>query len=237
MNAFTPISETVLSAVLAVYQQTSNITTGLMGLIVSVRIAFLIAQFANASCYGEVFKDLIAYLGVSNLFPMIVKLILDIINELVSSLSYKVPDRANEGIAEYYSKLFGESVLLEVLSGLGDIFIGAVARSAYSVVLAIFLGIAPIIFLVGFAFGFKGKIAIYFSTLIAIALWPVLWNLLGLLGDQLSGALGGSQIAGFGFSIVIYILQICSPIFSIFLFSTLNPAGSIKKVATLVRLK
>lgn len=237
MNAFSPISEAVLTAVLAVYQQTSNITLGLMGMILSVRVAFLVSQFASASCYGELFQELIAYLGISNLFPLLIRLILNSINGIVSRLSYSSTSKPFGSSLDVLTKLFINSQYFEVIMGIGDIFIGAISKSAYSVVLAVFVAIAPVVFLVGLTFGMKGKIIMYFSTFIAIALWPVLWNLLGLLGNKLSSSMGSSQIASMSFAVVIYFLQLLSPLFSILLFTTLNPAGALKRSASMVRLK
>lgn len=237
MNAFSPISETVLSAVLAVYDQSNSITTLLVGLIISMRMVFLLGQFAGGDSYAEVFKDLIAFLGISSLFPMLLRLLLSVINWLTLKFSYNGFGGPEGESLGFVLKLFGDSKYLEVLASLGDVFIAALSKAAYTAILAVFVAIAPIVFLIGLTFGMRGKISFYFSTLTAICLWPVLWNLLGLLGSKLSSGTKGSQIASISFAIVIYTLQLLSPVFSILLFTTLNPASAVKKATTLMRIK
>jgi hypothetical protein len=82
--------------------------------------------------------------------------------------------------------------------------------------------------------GITQGIGAYFMSFISLSMWPLLWNLLGLLGRELWPHLSTSPIAAVTFWIVIQILQVLSPVFCVILFVSLAPSQSLSRAVTVV---
>lgn len=233
MNSLSPMNETVLAAALGLFSKVSMILAGLVGVVFMMRICFLVVRIANVYEYADVIGDTVKYFGLSSLFPFLVKLIVKITGDLALSISYAPMTAVQSSIEEFAQKLFGEIVMFQVFGKIGDIIMNLLTQSLYTISISLLLAIAPIMIFLSTMLGFSQGVAAYFASFITFCMWPVLWNLLGVLGRELWPFIGSSPASAVVFWIVIQILQLFSPLFCILLFRTLTPTMGISKVISL----
>lgn len=234
MNSFDPMNQVVLEASLGLFSKVSLMVTALVGLVFTMRLTFMILRVAGAYEYGALVGDTVKYLGLSHLFPYLVKLILSVASGLAAKVSFVAPSDVQVKIESFVRELFGEFVLFSVLGKIGDIAITLLCQSFYSILLALLLAIAPIMLFLSTMLGITQGIGAYFMSFISLSMWPLLWNLLGVLGRELWPHLSASPIAAVSFWIVIQVLQVLSPVFCIVLFVSLAPSQSLSKAVTVV---
>lgn len=234
MNSFDPMNQVVLEASLGLFSKVSLMVTALVGLVFTMRLTFLVLRVASAYEYGALFGDTVKYLGLSQLFPYLVKLILSVASGLAAKVSFVAPSDVQMKIESFVREVFGEFVLFNVVGKIGDIAITLLCQSFYSVLLALLLAIAPIMLFLSTMLGITQGIGAYFMSFISLSMWPLLWNLLGVLGRELWPHISSSPIAAVSFWIVIQILQVLSPVFCIVLFVSLAPSQSLSKAVTVV---
>ncbi|MFV8250458.1 hypothetical protein [Bdellovibrio bacteriovorus] len=234
MNSFDPMNQIVLEASLGLFSKVSLMVTALVGLVFTMRLTFMVLRVAGAYEYGALFGDTMKYLGLSQLFPYLVKLILSVASGLAAKVSFVAPSDVQMKIESFVREVFGEFVLFNVLGKIGDIAITLLCQSFYSILLALLLAIAPIMLFLSTMLGITQGIGAYFMSFISLSMWPLLWNLLGVLGRELWPHLSASPIAAVSFWIVIQVLQVLSPSFCIVLFVSLAPSQSLSKAVTVV---
>ncbi|MBS1972653.1 MAG: hypothetical protein JSU04_20260 [Bdellovibrionales bacterium] len=234
MNPLTPMNETMLQAALTLFSKVSVILSAFVGLIFVMRICFLSIRIANVYEYVEVIGDTVKYFGITYLYPIIVKLIVLATGGLALSISYAPMTAAQSSIEEFMRKLFSEIVLFQVFGKVGDILMNLFTQSIYTVFISLLLAIAPVMIFFSTMLGISQGIGAYFSSLLSLCMWPVLWNLLGLLGRELWPNLSSSPVSSVVFWLVIQVLQLFSPLFCVLLFRTLSPSQAISKVISIV---
>ena len=228
MNSFYPAAESVLASGLSMFSKTSAILLGLISIIFIMRIVSLQLRMAGAHEYGAVIKDLVLYFAMLSLFPILVRLIFSSSSNLAEKISYIPAQEAENKIQEFLTLVF---FMNSSLAKLGNAFIINLAQGLYSVFTALLLSIAPIVIFVSTVLGFQQGMSTYFTALISISLWPVVWNLLGLLGKELFTHIDASTLTVVVYWSIIHLLQILSPIFCILLLSSLSPSGIVTGIA------
>lgn len=234
MNPLIPMNETVLGAALGLFSKVSLILSGFVGLLFMMRICFLAVRIANIYEYVDVIGDTVKYFGITALFPTLVRLILKLSGGLALSISYAPMAAAQSSIEEFMHKLFGEFVLFQVFGKIGDILMNLFTQSIYTIFISLLLAIAPVMIFFSTMLGLSQGVGAYFASLLSLSMWPVLWNLLGLLGRELWPFIGTSPVSSVVFWVVIQILQLFSPVFCVLLFRTLSPSQAISKVISIV---
>ncbi|MDG0816484.1 hypothetical protein [Bdellovibrio svalbardensis] len=192
-----------------------------------MRTVFLSATISGAHEYSALFKDVITFFGLIALFPMLIKLLLGSVAILSAKISYTQIDGVQSTLEKFLKELNGDSVIFEVLGKIGDIAIQIFVQSIYSVLIAVLLAVAPVFIFTSTILKLSNGIQAYFQSLLAMALWPVLWNLLGVLGKALWPHFQESPIRTVIFWGVIQLLQLLSPIFCIVLFRSMSSTGVI----------
>jgi len=234
MNPLVPLNDTVLQAALSLFSKVSLILSGLVGMIFVMRICFLSVRIANIYEYSEVIGDTVKYFGMTYLYPILVKLLVSVTGGLALSISYAPVTAAQSSIAEFAHKLFGEFVIFQIFGKIGDILMNLVTQTIYTVFISLLLSIAPILIFLSTMLGLSQGVGAYFSSLMSLCMWPVLWNLLGLLGRELWPIIGNSPVSTVVFWVVIQILQVASPLYCALLFRSLSPSQAISKVISIV---
>ena len=234
MNPMYPINEVVLNASLNLFSKVSLIIGVLVSVLFTIRITFLLLKSAGGEEYGALVQDTGKYLVLVSLFPMIVRFILDASGGLATSLAFIPSDVANSQIENFFSNLFGDYAILRVFSSIGAAAVVIISQSAYSLFLAVLLAIAPVVILFSTMLGFSQGIGPYIMSLLSLCMWPVLWNLLGRLGMELWPFFATSPLSTACFWFLLLVVQLLSPLFSIFLFISLSPAQSVAKAVTMV---
>jgi hypothetical protein len=235
MNPLMPMNEAVLIASLSLFTKVSVIMTGLVALLFTMRMVFLSLKASGSFEYGAVIGDTVRYLGLTVLFPTFIRLILDITAGLALKVSYVPLTAAQKQIELFSSQMFGEFVIFQVIGKVGDIFLMMLSQSFYTVLMALLLSIAPVMIFFSTMLGLSQGVGAYFMMFISFSMWPVLWNLLGLLGRELWPLLGNSPVSVVTFWIVIQVLQVLSPIVSVILFMSLSPSQALSKIVSFVR--
>lgn len=237
MNSLTPISEIVLNSGLAMFTKVSGVMAILVSAIFIMRIVALQARLAGPSEYGSLLKDVIYYFAMLSLFPFLVKLIYGVSEGLATKIYYIPLVEAESKLQEFLTLLFYNDTLAKVSGHLGTYFIIYFAQGLYSIFTGLLLSIAPVFIFMATILGFEKGLGFYFNSIISISLWPVLWNLLGLLGNELFKSIETSTISVVVYWVLIHVLQLVSPIFCIAFINNLSASGAAAKVvATGVKL-
>lgn len=236
MNAFLPVSELVLSSGLSLFTKVSTIVIGFVTVIFFMRTTFLVVKISPAHEYGKLIYDVIFFLGLISLFPIIAKLIVFGIGNLAGKISYLPPDQAQTDLIDFADKLLSASPVLMITIKAGFHFIQAIAYSVYTSLISLFIASAPIFIFLSTILNIQNGLKSFFGMLISLSLWPVLWNLLGQLALTVGSQIPESPISSVCFWLVILILQLLSPLFTLSLFKSMSAdlgTSKLMKVATL----
>lgn len=232
MNSLTPISEIVLTSGLAMFTKVTGIMAILVSVIFIMRIVALQARLAGPAEYGSLVKDIIYYFAMLSLFPFLVKLIFGVSEGLAAKIYYIPLIEADNKLQEFLTLLFYNDTFAKVAGYLGSYFIIYLAQGLYSIFTGLLLSIAPVYIFMTTVLGFEKGLGFYFNSIISVSLWPVLWNLLGLLGNELFKSIENSTISVVVYWALIHVLQLVSPVFCIAFINNLSPSGAAAKVMT-----
>lgn len=235
MTNFNPMNEVMLTAALGLFSKVSNFMSALVGMIFIMRITLLVIQVASARDYADVLSDTVKYLGITSLFPYLIRLIVDITSSLALKVSFVPLSEEQKSVQDFIHNLLGEYPLFQIFGSIGDLILNLFAQSIYTVLISLLLAIAPIVIFTSIMLNFTESVGAYFQTLIALCLWPILWNILGLLGRELFPLINDSPVSGVVFWIVVQFLQLFSPIFCFLLFKSLSPSQSLGHVSNFLR--
>ncbi len=230
MNSFFPVSDVILTSGFSLFTKVSALMIGLVGIIFVMRIVSLQARLASLYEYGSVVKDMILYFALLSLFPFLIRLIYGTSASIAQKISFVPATVAQSKLDEFLSSLFFEYQFLKVIAKIGDFVVINLAHGMYSIFTALLLSIAPIIIFMSTVLGFEKGLAAFFSSIISVSLWPVVWNLIGLLGKELFNSYDNSTLTVVVYWVIIQVLQLLSPIFCMFLLKSLSPSGVVTKV-------
>ncbi|MBC7429996.1 MAG: hypothetical protein H7336_15385 [Bacteriovorax sp.] len=233
MNAFLPASDLILNSGLTLFSKVSGLMAALVGVVFIIRVVGLQTRFAGASDYADLLKDVMLYFALVSLFPMLVKLIYSTSASLAIKISYAPVPGAQQKLDEFLSSMFLNNAFFKIVAKIGDYLIINLAQGMYSVFTALLLSIAPIFIFLSTVVGFDRGLPLFFSTLISLSLWPVIWNLIGLFGKELLGSPDSSILTIVCYWIILQLLQLMSPIFCLLLLKSLSPSGVVSKVVGL----
>ncbi|WP_413578595.1 hypothetical protein ACLVWU_08665 [Bdellovibrio sp. HCB290] len=239
MNLFIPMDELLLTESLNLFSKVSLVVSSFVGAVFAMRAVMLQVRVASSAEYGELLTDLLAYFGLTALYPYLIKLLMNAIFEIALKIgAQSVISRVDK--RETYpmlKDLLGDWPVVEILAKIGDVTILALSQGFYSICIGLLIAIAPVVIFSSTVLKISNGVKEYFQILIAMALWPVLWNVLGVLGDSFTQHLLTSPFRTLIFGFVIYSLQLLSPVFCMFLFKSMSSTGAISQVIKLGRMK
>lgn len=227
MTNFQPLDEVILNAGLDLFSKISSFMTAIIAAVVIMRVVFLQATFSGASGYSELFIDLISYFGLSGIFPMLVKLMMEVIATLSKKIALSQMNDVHETVDKFMSALIAESPGAQILAKVGDLAVLMFAQSTYTIMIGLLLAVAPIVLFCSTVLNLSFGMRAYFQSLLAMALWPLLWNVLGALGKSMFPYFSESPFRTTIYWCVILLLQVFSPIFCIILFRSMSSSGAI----------
>ncbi|MBC7457826.1 MAG: hypothetical protein H7235_06080 [Bdellovibrionaceae bacterium] len=233
MNSFMPVSDSILNAGFSLYGKVSVLLIALVGTIFLMRIVSLQLKFAGIHEYGTVLKDIVLYFALISLFPYLVRMIFASSELIASKIAFLPVSNPKIVINEFFGTVFYDSVFMKVISRIGDVLVINLAQSVFSILVAVLLSIAPIFIFISTVLGFQGGIGLYFNTIIATALWPVVWNLIGLIGKEIFNSNQQSTMMTIVCFISLQVLQLLSPLFSFILLRTLSTSGVTSKLTSM----
>lgn len=224
MNPFLPMGSNALEVALLQFSRVAMIVSGLIGVVIIARFVLLLVQVASAESYGAVLKDAIVYFVAISLYPSVLKAFFEMTGGLALSIALKNPAPEPSGLfAALDSTLI--SFLPKLLRDMGVLYI---SQAIYTLLLSILIAIAPVLIFLSVMIQGAG-VAAYVGALVTLSLWPVSWNLLGALAAEIQSGFPGSTVAQIAFHFVVQLLQMFSPIFSVFLFRSLAVGDALKK--------
>ena len=230
MHPFNPATELILQSGFLLFSKVSMMMMGLVGIIFLIRVVALQVRIAGASEYGDVFKDLILYFSMISLFPLIIRLIYSTSEKLATKISFVPVSVAQTKLDEFFSTLFYNFAFIKIIAKINEYLILTIAEGFYSIFTALLLSIAPIFIFMTTVLGFEKGLGFYFTTIISISLWPVVWTLIGLFGKELFNSTTSSTLTIVIYWILIQLFQLLSPLFCLFLLKSLSPGGVVTKV-------
>jgi len=222
MNAFLPVSEMVLLSGLSLFTKVSALVSSFVIVIFFMRMAFLVIKISPAQDYGKLIYDVVFYLSLTSLFPILIKLIVFGIGDLAARISYLSPEQAQVDLINFADKLLSSSPVLMIGVKAGFYFIQAIAHSIYTALFSLFIAAAPIFIFLSTILDIQNGLKSFFGVIISLSLWPILWNLLGQLALAVGSQFHDSPISSVCFWFVILVLQLLSPLFTLSLFKNMS---------------
>lgn len=231
MTTMLPMSEIMLSGSLTLYSKVSVIVSSFVGFIFIIRCSLLVASIGRTDQYVELLKNVVMYFGLSQLFPYFVRTIVGATAKLSQSIAFVPSQVSQDSIKGFFDRMFGEFVVLRVMGSIGDVIVLGLSNAFYSTAIGLIFCIAPVVIFLNTMLGISQGVKVLIGIFLSLCLWPTLWNLLGLLGNEVSSSTNSSPVATASFWVVIQILQCLSPLFCLFLFKSLSADGAITQMA------
>lgn len=237
MTPFLPMDSAMLNVALAQFQRVSIVVATVVGLILTARISLQLVTLGSAENYGGVLKDAIIYFVAISLFPSLMRVVIDTTGGLALAISFEPPEQKTDLVSGYLNVVRNNLGMVSVIVDLGKMGAPYFAQAIYSVLLSILIAIGPVVILLATLLG-GGGLMPYANSLLVLCLWPLTWNLLGALSVEVAKGFSGTSIGLFCFWIVVQLLQILSPLFSIFLFKSLSAGEAFRRpLATYAAIK
>lgn len=233
MMAFPPLDPLMLDAVLTTFDHVSKVVMGLVGALFIVRCALLIALVESAESFFQLFKETLTLLLALTIFPHAFKALVSGTGELAGLIQFTEQTRELGAIDEFFVAMAQTFSWISFLSELGDLAVFHVIRSVYSILVGLLAVASPLIFISGYLTGRGIGVSQVSTMILAMCLWPTLWNAIGFLGSTLWAQFQSSSLSSLIFSIVVLILQVFSPFFCLSLLKDLRPQAALSAVAKL----
>lgn len=230
MTPFPPIDPGVLQAVLDTFQRVAGIVMGLTSAIFVTRVAFLIVQVEGANAYSDLIRDTVVLLLALTVFPFVLKTVVAASGQISSLIHFEARSRSTGAIDNLLGTFKTNMVLIGLLADIGDLTIQHLVRAVYSLLIGLLAIAAPVVFVSGYVLGQGIGVSAVGSSLLAFTLWPVLWNVIGLLSSTLWPSFQETSLSSIVFSIAVTVLQFLSPLFAVVLLRQLAPQAAIRSV-------
>lgn len=224
--AFPPLDPSMMDAVLSTFDVIAKAVTGLIGALFIVRSALLVVSMESAESYFALFRETLTLLLALTVFPHAFKILVNGTGDLAGLIRFQEQTRELGAIDEFFAAISQAIPWISFLNELGSLAIYHVIRAVYSVMIGLLAVASPLIFISGYLTGRGIGVSQVSTMILAMCLWPALWNVIGILGETLWTQFQGSSLSSLIFSIVILVLQIFSPLFCLSLLKDLRPQAA-----------
>lgn len=233
MTTFPPVDQMVLDAVLQTFSKVSTLVIGITGAVFVARAALLIIQVSAPSAYGDLLRDTIALLLALSVFPFVLKTVIQTSGELAGLIHFEAMSRSSGAIDQLFEEMGARLPFFGAMIGLGSITIQYLLKAVFSLLVGLLSVAAPLVFISGYVLGTGLGAQALGSSLIALSLWPVLWNTVGLLASMLWPSFQETSLASIVFSFTVLILQFASPFFCLAILRQMAPQAALRGAASL----
>lgn len=233
MTAFPPIDSAVLQAVLETFQRVAGIVLGITSAVFIARVALLIVQVEGSHAFADLIRDTVALLLALAIFPFVLKTIVAASGQIAELVRFEAHARSSGAIDNLLGSLKSQVLMFGLIADIGDITIQHLVRSVFSLLIGLLAVAAPLVFISGYILGQGIGVAALGSNLLAFSLWPVLWNVIGLLSSTLWPAFQDTSLSSIVFSIAVTVLQFLSPLFCLALLRQMAPQAALRSVTGL----
>ena len=238
MNPFMPISETVLIGGLSLFTKIVLVINSLVGAVFIGRIAFLAVQVSPAQRYIGVLQSTVVYYATISIYPHILNFIVNSCGSIAERISF-IPNENSQGVfSNFVDALFAGYPIMMMGGKIGFIVVQNLAFAIFTALISMFIAAGPIFIFLGTILDIQNGLKSYFGVLIALCLWPVLWNILGQLATTVGQQFDSAPVSSFCFWIVILLLQLLSPLFTLSLLRSMSVnTGAGKVVQTFTKIR
>ncbi|MBL7687401.1 MAG: hypothetical protein JNJ49_05160 [Bdellovibrionaceae bacterium] len=230
MTPFPPIDSGVLQAVIETFQRVAGIVLGITSAVFIARVALLIVQVEGAHAFADLVRDTVVLLLALAIFPFVLKTVVMASAQIASAIRFEAYARSSGAIDNLLGSLKTHVLFVGLLSDIGDITVLHLVRAVFSLLIGLLAVAAPLIFISGYVLGQGIGVAALGSSLLAFALWPVLWNVIGLLSSNLWPSFQSTSLSSIVFSIAVTVLQFFSPLFCLALLRQVAPQSALRTV-------
>jgi len=230
MMSFPPLDPAMMDSVLSTFNVVAKAVMGLIGALFIARSALLVALMESAESYFALFRETLTLLLALTIFPHAFKIVVSGTGELAGLIRFTEKTRELGAIDEFFAAIAHAIPWVSFLSELGNLAVYHIIRSIYSILIGLLAVASPLIFISGYLTGRGIGVSQVTTIVLAMCLWPTLWNVIGLLGSALWLQFQGSSLSSLIFSIVVLVLQIFSPLFCLSLLRDLRPQAALSTV-------
>lgn len=235
MTPFPPIEPATVSAIADTFSKVSVVVTGLIGAVMVARFALLSMRVAGADEYAAVVQDAALFLITIALFPFLFKTGISAVTELAGKFEYREMNLSRGVMGEFVDQIKGMNYAFSAIIDITSMSFLYIVRTIFTLLLAILCSAIPLMLLTEFIFGVRIGVAAIGSTILALILWPVLWNIIGLLAIQIAPSQSGTSLAAGVFVFLVQLTQFLSPLICFVLLKSAAPhavGGTAKSAAT-----
>lgn len=236
MGPFMPVSDSVISGGLELFSKVSIIVSGLVGVVFAMRVTYLVVRIAPPSEYGSLLQSIVAYFGLTAVYPILLKLLVTSSGTIASRVSFIPLDRAHSDVVSFFDSLMAGYPVAIISAKISFLFVQGLAFSIFTALLSMFVASGPIFIFLSTMLDLSSGLKTYFGILISLSLWPVLWNILGQLATHVGGQFSEAPISSVCFWIVIMLLQLLSPLFAYSLFKNMSVDTGASKALRIVKM-
>ncbi len=232
MTPLLPLDDAILTSLLNHFSKSALIASGLVGLLFTIRITVIFITLSSAEAYGELIKDTVSYFILVGLFPKLFMLTNEIIGSLAMKLYFEPAQVELGSVDKVLNAVKDYNPIYQVFHSLWVPIVSNGAQAISTLLISILVSIGPIIILLNSMLNISAGAKAYLTTLLSFCLWPILWNTLGSLSNELMPAFSGTSLLKAIFWFVLQILQLLSPILCIFLFNSFAPGRALSTTIT-----
>lgn len=236
MGPFMPVSDLVISGGLSLFSKVSIIISSFVAVVFAIRVAYLVVRISPLSEYGGLLQSIVGYFGLTAVYPIILKLIIDSAGTIASKVTFVPLEQAQLDIVSFTESLFSDFPIMMISGKISFLIIQGLAFSIFTALISLFVATAPIFIFLGTMLDIQSGIKQYFGILISLSLWPVLWNVLGQLAIHVGSQFKDSPVNSVCFWGVIMLLQLFSPLFAFSLFNNMSTETGASKVLKIIKM-
>lgn len=231
-----PVSETVISGGLELFSKVSLIISSFVAVVFAMRVAVLVIRISPPSEYGSLLQSIVGYFGITAVYPTLIKLIVCTSGMIASKVSFAPVDEAQSAILNFVERMFSDYSVVVWSGKIGFLLIQGLAFSIFTALISLFIATAPVFIFLSTMLDIQSGIRQYFGIIIALSLWPVLWNILGQLSIHVGSEFKDAPVSSVCFWCVIMLLQLISPLFAYSLFNNMSTDTGASKVIRIARM-
>lgn len=230
-QAFGPMSPALVEAALATFTKVSGIVSGLAVIVFSARIVLLVCFVGSPSQYAAALKELFIFFVALALFAPLFRTLILTTNEISQKIAVAEVVRDPGALDKVFEWVGDEAPFVGMFLNLGPLSLTYVVQAIFSILIAAICSVAPLVLLYQFVTGSLSGISFLAGTLMTLCSWPIVWNSIGALANQLWPSFSQTSLAGVCFWFIVKLMQVISPLFSGSLIKNFSTQGAGKSVS------
>lgn len=230
-QAFAPMSPALIEASLSTFTKVSGIVSGLAVVVFSIRVVLLVCFVGSPSQYAAALKELFIFFVALALFAPLFRTLVLTTNEISQKISVAEVVRDPGALDKIFDWVGEEAPFFGMFLNLGPMSLTYVVQAIFSILIAAICSVAPIVLLYQFITGSLSGISFLAGTLMTLCSWPIVWNSIGALANQLWPSFSQTSLAGICFWFIVKVMQVISPLFAGSLIKNFSTQGAGKSVS------